>query len=141
MLLTSCPKRPPRKKVKARRARVESKVAQAVRALCVLRDGDCRLHGIGFGDCGGESEWAHLNEHRRFLTRGKAPEQRHTTEGSLMLCTTHHARLDGRERPRIEIRALSSHGADGRLFVYYRGLIYTESADRVAGVLQPRRRT
>ena len=136
--MTPCPKPQPRKKVKARRARVESKVAQAVRALVAARDGDCRLRVLDFGGCRGESEWAHLNENRRFLTRGMAPEKRHSTEGSLMLCTGHHDRLDGRARPRIDIQPLSSHGADGRLGISCGGVIHIEPD--VAGVLQPRRR-
>ncbi len=140
------PKPTPQRKVKARRGRVESKVAQAVRAQVAARDGDCRLHGIGFGDCGGESEWAHLGKFRRFATRGMPPERRHVTTGSLMLCTAHHDRYDGRQRPRIYIEALSSRGADGRLFIsgYGGARIYQEpepvGREIVAGVLQPRRR-
>lgn len=125
------PKPTPQRTVKARRGRLESKVAQAVRALVSLRDGDCR---IGpplwpmFGECRGSSEWAHLNDCRRFRTRGMAPAQRHSTEGSLMLCTSHHNRLDMRARPIIDIRPMSSHGADGRLVIKCGELVYLEPA-------------
>lgn len=98
--------------------RSESLQAQKVRALCVLRDGDCRLNDDSlwsfFGACSGESEWAHLEDKRRFKTRGMAPEDRHTTAGSLQLCTGHHRRYDG-ARPRLHIKAGSSRGADGPL--------------------------
>jgi hypothetical protein len=120
------PKPEPPRKVKARRGRIETKVAMAVRALVSLRDGDCRLSCLG--DCRGESEWAHLGKFRRFATRGMTPEQRHTTEGSIMLCTAHHDRYDGRARPRIDIQAASSLGADGRLVVKCGPSLYLEPA-------------
>jgi hypothetical protein len=44
--------------------------------------------------CHGVSEWAHLGDKKRFKTRGQAPEIRHTTAGSLMLCQKHHADYD-----------------------------------------------
>jgi hypothetical protein len=37
------PKPEPRKRVKGRKQRLESRVIKAVRALCVTRDGDCRI--------------------------------------------------------------------------------------------------
>jgi hypothetical protein len=46
------------------------------------------------GLCDGVSEWAHLGDKKRFKTRGQAPEVRHTTAGSLMLCTKHHQDYD-----------------------------------------------
>jgi hypothetical protein len=126
------PKPEPPRKVKARRGRLESKVAQAVRASVALRDGDCRLGDPllwdTFGECRGESEWAHLGKFRRFVTRGMPPERRHTSVGSLMLCTGHHDRYDGRAPRRIDIQALSSAGADGRLVVKCGDRIYLEPA-------------
>jgi hypothetical protein len=44
--------------------------------------------------CEGRSEWAHLGDQKRFKTRGKPPEERHTTAGSLMLCRFHHRAYD-----------------------------------------------
>jgi hypothetical protein len=62
--------------------------------------------------CDGASEWAHLEDKRRFKTVGMEPEERHTTGGSLMLCKSHHVAYD---RHRIKITILSRAGADGPL--------------------------
>lgn len=99
-----------------------------MRATCVERDGQCRAHintryervdfsggHLLLGDCEGVSEWAHMHERRRSKTRNQAPEVRHDTKYSLMLCTRHHAQYDGRERPRLFITALTRRGADGPL--------------------------
>ena len=100
------PKGEPVAKRKARKRRLASKVVESVRRQCVERDGDCRLgdwennpddvHDDDLeGDfCEGRSEWAHLGDKKRFKTRGQAPEVRHTTAGSLMLCTKHHQDYD-----------------------------------------------
>lgn len=92
---------------KARKQRAASKVVASVRQQCVERDGDCRIgewennpddwHCQALIDepwCEGRSEWAHLGNKKRFKTRGQAPEVRHTTAGSLMLCTKHHQDYD-----------------------------------------------
>jgi hypothetical protein len=94
----------PRRRVKAREQRQAAKVVKSVRAQCVDRDGYCRIYqhrwiqGFGstprLGACEGASEWAHLGEKKRFKTRGQAPEIRHTTAGSLMLCAKHHDDYD-----------------------------------------------
>jgi hypothetical protein len=79
------------KKAKAKRKRQERAAVTDTRALCVVRDGYCRLHGVPrFGPCGGAPEWAHLKGSQRFETRGKPAHERHNTEGSLMLCSEHH---------------------------------------------------
>ena len=105
------PKPIKRKTLKGRKVRAESKVTQRIRALCVDRDGDCRLKNTnGFGPCGGESEWAHLGEKKRARTRGMAPEVRHTTAGSLMLCTRHHQLYDSGT---MTIEPTTPNGADG----------------------------
>lgn len=120
--------------LKARKDRKEAAVKKYVRAQCAERDGDCRIcdwennpGDIHEGDEGHDSlpypddfsvnpsEWAHLNEGTRAKTRGMAPERRHTTVRSLMLCRFHHDRLDGRQRPRIVIDPMTEHGADGSL--------------------------
>lgn len=123
----ACPKPPKRKTLKGRKLRAESKVTQQVRAACVARDGDCRLTawlqlsdmhvGNMLADalgrsCGGESEWAHMHSRRRSKTRGMAPEVRHDTQHSLMLCTFHHGEYDAK---RLKITALTRKGADGPL--------------------------
>ena len=103
----------PRKRIKGRKDRRESQVKQQVRALCVARDGDCRMAGIPWHVCGGASEWAHLGDKKRARTRGMKPEIRHTTAGSLMLCTTAH---DDYDEGRIGILPVSHYdGADGLL--------------------------
>lgn len=123
------PKGQTRKQVKAKRQRAERTVVRSVRAQCVARDGFCKyaqdalLGGvtghIGIFDafavavaCSGRSELAHFADHRRLKTRGQQPEQRHTTAGSLMLCTKHHQDYDAH---RLQIRALSDRGCDGPL--------------------------
>ncbi|MES2341685.1 MAG: hypothetical protein V4597_08405 [Pseudomonadota bacterium] len=116
-----------RKTVKGRQDRAEGRQKKAVRARCATRDGTCRavfgpaLHGDTLDqdtaghECQGPSEWAHLGDKRRGKTRGMAPEERHTTAGSLMLCRSLHRRYDGQARPRLEIEKLSDKGADGPL--------------------------
>lgn len=96
MLATACP-RPVKgtaKRLKARGKRRESMHARSIRALCVERDGYCLMALLGVVGCSGPSEWAHVGQHRRCFTRGKAPEQRHTTAGSAMLCQKHHREYD-----------------------------------------------
>lgn len=105
------PKPASRKQVKAKATRAERQVIKSVRERCVERDGYCRLAGMTERlRCFGRSEWAHLNESRRFKTRGMAPEDRHTTEGSLMLCNAHHQAYDSHH---ISIMPLTDRGADG----------------------------
>ncbi len=118
---------PTRKALKGKKDRNAKKVEKSVRAQCEERDGSCRVGSTlammgddrasltQIGECRGESEWAHLGEKTRAKTRNQAPEVRHTTAGSAMLCTRHHARYDGRERPRLLIEALTKRGADGPL--------------------------
>jgi hypothetical protein len=115
----ACPTPEPKKREKARGKRAEQKVEQAVRAACVLRDGDCRLQGSYVGYCGGESEWAHMPDKRRSKTRGQEPEVRHTTAGSLMLCSLHHALLDTH---RMTIEAMTEQGADSTLRIVKDGV-------------------
>lgn len=124
------PKGPTARRI-AKRRRAEWPVAKAVRAACVERDGFCRVGSLGSGmddqfsagmfvpaladGCDGRSEWAHLGEMKRAKTRGMKPDARHTTAGSLMLCTKHHDRYDGRQRPRMAIHELNPIGANGAL--------------------------
>lgn len=89
--MTAIPKPETRRKAKARAKRQEQKVVGTVRERCADRDGHCRLAGVErFGHCEGPSTWAHLRGFTRAQTRGQAPERRHCTEGSLMLCRGHH---------------------------------------------------
>lgn len=112
----ACPKPEPRKRVKGRKDRAETKVQQFVRAQCVERDGGCRLGkddaAHGYAVCRGESEWAHLGTMRRARTRGLAPEVRHTVKGSLMLCTKHHQQYDAGV---LRILVSTREGANGPL--------------------------
>ena len=116
---------PTRKQTKAKRDRDEAKVKRAVRAACVERDEYCRLYGL-YWACRGVSEWAHMPGHLRSQTRGMAPEQRHQTTWTTMLCARHHDALDGRTLPKLAIKALTDKGADGPLKFTYRGRSYSE---------------
>lgn len=87
----------PRRRVKARKNRHESAVKQSVRAQCVERDGYCLVGPLtSLGDCEGPSEWAHFHSHRRSKTRGQPAEERHTVEGSGMMCRRHHKLYDAK---------------------------------------------
>lgn len=119
------PKPEPRDKQKAREKRAEAVVISEVRKLVSDRDHYCRLywftqetrHAIEdlFGPCAGKSEWAHMGDHRRFKTRGKEPEERHTTNGSLMLCEAHHRGARGYDTNYFSIEPLTARGANGPL--------------------------
>jgi hypothetical protein len=111
---------------RAAKRRAEGPRVAEVRAACVERDGRCRVRANTarpLGDvmdvevlmhyCQGPSEWAHLEPRAR--TRGMAPERRHSTATSVMLCRWVHDRVDGRARPRITIEAMTDKGADGPL--------------------------
>lgn len=126
MLNTAQPK--PRKRAAVKRAakRVASKVIQRVRALCVIRDGACRIHdwehnpddwhSDDLHPCDAFilwSEWAHLGDKKRCKTRGRPPEERHTTADSLMLCSAHHHQYDTAHT--LAITPLTERGADGPL--------------------------
>lgn len=127
----ACPKpTDTRKRIAGRKRRAEAKVKQEVRAKCVTRDGDCRLQKAPWHDCGGESEWAHFEEKKRARTRGMPPEERHTTEGSLMLCTTAHRDYDA---GRMAIEAQTLDGADGELTFFKGEDWYAEPAPRDSG--------
>ncbi|MEY4385813.1 MAG: hypothetical protein RLY20_1096 [Verrucomicrobiota bacterium] len=104
MAFSTNPKPEPRKRIKARQSRAEAAVKKAVRAQCVLRDGYCLITSrlprslwSLLGPCAGDSQWAHIGRHRRCFTRGLAPEERHTTAGSGMLCDKHHDAYDAHE--------------------------------------------
>ena len=113
-----------RQTLKGRKDRAEAKVKRDVRAQCFERDGPCRIASIlaaRAGDviqaellkaCSGYGEWAHLHAKRRSKTRGMAPEQRHDSAHSLMLCRVHHQEYDAH---RLIITALTRKGADGPL--------------------------
>lgn len=119
------PKPPRRLRVKAT-PKAERRQIEAVRAACVERDGYCRfyravannIHGDRWSvvsaveGCDGPSEWAHMHTRRRSKTRGMAPEYRHDTAHSLMLCHTHHQDYDAK---RLLITALTRKGANGAL--------------------------
>jgi hypothetical protein len=125
----------PRKRVKARNKRHAAKVVQDVRAQVAARDGYCRLHWLHdgtrralariFGACSGPSEWCHFGKHKRARTRGKPPEERHHTQGSLMLCVFHH---DAYDDGKMTIEALTDRECDGLLKFAKDGVEYLEVA-------------
>jgi hypothetical protein len=118
------PKGERRQTRKGRQQRQEVAVKRSVRAACVERDGFCRLgdweqnpddwhsDALEGNGCDGRSEWAHLAGHRRSQTRGQAPERRHTTARSLMLCRRHHTQ---EERGELKITYQTERGCDGPL--------------------------
>lgn len=123
----ACPKPEKRKTTKGRKDRAEDKQKHMVRMLCVARDGACALDrggasdfsrgdvlGVGcmLNDCSGRPEWAHMHSRRRSQTRGQAPEIRHDSAHSLMLCTKHHSDYDAHK---LRITSLTRKGADGPL--------------------------
>jgi hypothetical protein len=122
----------PRKRAKARRRRREVAVIKDVRAAVAERDGSCRLLGGPFGPCTAVSEWAHFGSHRRSATRGMDPEERHTSEGSLMLCGGpagghHHAYDKGSGDRRLQIDAVDpARGCDGPLRYEMGSIVYVE---------------
>lgn len=104
------PKPEPRKRAKARKTRREALVKRAVRAACMKREeGRCRITGPG---CDGPLEWAHLAGWRRSQTRGMAPEIRHDSRFSLMLCRKHH-RME--EAGQLTVTFFTTQGCDGPL--------------------------
>lgn len=119
----------PRRLEKAREDRHEARVVKRVRARCVERDGSCRLSILRqtptcqLDECDGPSEWAHLEGHRRFETRGKPPEERHTTAGTAMLCQWHHDAYDAHE---FDIVPTTDRGADGPLRLVIGGRSFEE---------------
>lgn len=118
------PKPERRATTKRRRQRKERAVVGTVREQCVDRDGYCRLQGVErFPPCRGRSEWAHFGEHKRFKTRGMAPEDRHKRDASLMMCDGHHDLYDANE---LQIEALTERGTDGPLRFSHGGQVYEE---------------
>lgn len=112
----------PTSEARAKRMRAEDPVKKAVRDQCVERDYHCRLGWLSGSDvmpwnvwdspCDGPSQWAHMHDRRRSQTRGQAPELRHDTAHTLMLCARHHLEYD---QHRLRITALTRRGADGPL--------------------------
>ena len=111
----------PTARSRASRKRKDDAYALKIRAKCVERDGMCRYWMDTYErcfvaiECSGPSEWAHMRGSTRAETRGMAPENRHSTTTSLMLCREHHNFYDGRRRPRLKIRPVTDRGADGPL--------------------------
>jgi hypothetical protein len=101
----------------AKRQRAEAKVIRSVRAEVAARDGFCRLACQGLGPCQGVSEWCHFGASKRFRTRGMAADVRHSTSGSLMLCSRHHRMYDRHE---FDLQALTDRLCDGPLDVIRR---------------------
>ncbi len=110
---------PLRSTVNRQAEKAEKAVIKTVRAACVLRDGYCRAQKFAdtswsaplvVGPCSGPSEWAHLLT--RAQTRNMAPEVRHQTAWSMMLCRQHHHDLDAHK---INVECLGDRGADGEV--------------------------
>jgi hypothetical protein len=101
---------PVKKRKTGPKARREAEIKRLVRAACVERDGYCLVQKLGLPGCKGESTWAHLSGHRRSQTRGMAPERRHDTRFSAMLCTKHH---DQEETGKFQVVYLTAEYCDG----------------------------
>jgi hypothetical protein len=111
------PKGKTKRQLKARKDRQEARVKRSVRAEVAKADGFCRLSEIEDHICSGRSEWAHLGDKKRARTRKQTPEVRHTTAGTLMLCTpAHRAYDDGLWRIEPQDKAA---GANGVLHVTF----------------------
>jgi len=115
------PKPETRKRQKARETREARAVVTKVRAACVERDGRCRVGSAStlLGPCGGESQWSHLEEKRRFKTRGQEPEVRHTVTDTAMMCTRHHDLYDDRK---LTLAFLTKQRADGTMRFTWNGV-------------------
>lgn len=122
----ACPKPKKGRLAKKARDRLEPAIVKAVRKLVDERDGYCRLHWTNrsatgrlllafFGTCSGPSEWCHVEEKRRGKTRGQAPEERHTTQGSVKFCRQHHQGKGGYDLHGFRITYLTARGCDGPL--------------------------
>jgi len=109
--MIGCPKPKPRSRTKTRRD--EQAVIASVRAAVVERDYRRGCRAAHLGRCEGMLEWAHLHHVSRAKTRGMAPEVRHTTAGTLLLCAGHHQDYD-EHRLTIDGTTL---GADGPLVI------------------------
>lgn len=113
----------------------EAAVIAVVRPQVVARDGYCRLGKnmlAAMGPCQGPSEWAHLRGTRRNDTKHLPPEERHTVEGSIMLCRCHHEQYDGHflgvSKQRLWIEELTSERANGPLAFTRGDRTFTEAA-------------
>jgi hypothetical protein len=127
------PKPVPQRRIKSRRKREAAAVVQAVRPQVVARDGYCRLSEAArlrpgeFGECKGPSQWSHYNAtHRRSKTRGMPPEARHTTAGSMMLCTRHSEDYD-QHRTDIAVQD-EARGCNGPVTATRGGAVWIEEA-------------
>ncbi len=106
-------------KYRAKRKRADDAERLRVRALCVLRDGYCKVSVLG--GCQGDSQHAHLGRQKRARTRGMIPTARHTVHGSAMLCERHHA---AEERGELQIAMFKDLGANGPIRVAYQGRVW-----------------
>lgn len=105
------PKGKTRRQIKARKDRSEAAVIKKVRAEAEARDGFCIWMWSNEGPCEGVSEMAHLDDYRRFQTRGQAPELRHQLQFVAMMCSRHHRLFDARKLPTEPIVGAPSAGA------------------------------
>lgn len=105
-----------RKTLNGRADRAEKKTKTHVRIECVDRDNYCRTTEMMRDVCQGPSEWSHIEP--RSATRGMAPDRRHSTRTSMMLCRKHHQQLDAHLWDPHFID--DDKGADGPIEVRYR---------------------
>jgi hypothetical protein len=95
---------------------------ERVRAAVAYRDFACRVLTDTWWNpklirCAGPLEWAHLGQKRRCFTRGMAPEERHATSWTAMLCKRHHDMYDAHK---FDLEPTTDQGADGPLVVKLR---------------------
>ena len=130
------PKGEPRKRVKGRARRHEGKVKTSVRATVATREEHrCRLWPAApglLGLCSGTPQWAHLEDGKRFKTRGQPADRRHTTAASCLLCAWHHDAYDRGvgKRGKLRITFLTDRGANGPMRFERAGVVYEEPNER-----------
>jgi hypothetical protein len=102
-----------RMRVKPQSARQRADLAYAakVRKVVAARDEVCRLAGR-LPPCSGALAWCHMEGHRRSQTRRMAPQDRHSTAWTVMLCAR-HAEME--ERHQVTSEYLTENGADGMM--------------------------
>lgn len=103
-------------RLRARKKRKDDAYALKIRELVEARDGHCRygkdVSPAQRTGCSIGSQWCHLWNKKRSMTRGLPPSARHSTWWTVMLCANHH---HDEEQRRLRVRELGTYGCDGQL--------------------------